>query len=109
MSEALSRQSWNNIPLPVRELFDLISDALIGQDIHAWERKSLINERFFKMQHLASKLNDRIKQTRAEMTRWIEDLMKRTYETQRRTDLKVDENFNELNKRQDKEVDFSHR
>ena len=45
-------------------MFELLTDALIGQDIHTWERKSLINERFFKMQHLASRLNDKIKENK---------------------------------------------
>ena len=49
LTEHMTNQSWNNIPLPTREMFNLIADALIGQDIHIWERKSLINERFFKM------------------------------------------------------------
>ena len=49
-------------------MFELICDALIGQDIHTWERKSLINERFFKMQHLASRLHDRLVKLRADMT-----------------------------------------
>ena len=78
LSELLKRQSWNNIPLPTREMFELISDALIGQDIHTWERKSLINERFFKMQHLASRLNDRIKELKDQMTRWISDQLKKS-------------------------------
>lgn len=60
----MEKQSWNNIPIPTREMFELLTDALIGQDIHTWERKSLINERFFKMQHLASRLNDKIKENK---------------------------------------------
>ena len=56
----LKEQSWNNIPLPIRHMFELFCDVMIGQDINTWERKSLINERFFKMQHLAAKLNERI-------------------------------------------------
>ena len=87
LTEHMTNQSWNNIPLPTREMFNLIADALIGQDIHIWERKSLINERFFKMQHLASKLHERIKEVKSEMTRWIEDCMKRTFEQCRKTEL----------------------
>jgi len=49
LTMVIKDQRWNNIPLPVREMIELIIDALIGQDIHTWERKSLINERFFKM------------------------------------------------------------
>ena len=59
------------------------------------------------MQHLASRLNDRIKKVKSEMTRWIEDLMKRSYESQRRTDVDLAEKYNELNKRGDKEHDLT--
>ena len=41
------------------------------------------------------------------MTRWIEDLMKRSYESQRRTDVDLAEKYNELNKRGDKEHDLT--
>ena len=76
----------------------MITDALIGQDIHTWERKSLINERFFKMQHLASRLNDRIKDVQGKMTRWIEDIMKRTYEHSRRIELDSNDKIELLTK-----------
>ena len=94
LTRVCKEQSWNNIAIPVREMFELICDALIGQDIHTWERKSLINERFFKMQHLASRLNERIANLKCEMTRWIEDVMKRTFEQSQR--LKTDANDNLL-------------
>ena len=42
-------------------------DYMIGQDIHIWERKALINERFFKMQHLCRNVYMKIKKNRAEM------------------------------------------
>lgn len=77
----------------------MITDALIGQDIHTWERKSLINERFFKMQHLASRLNDRIKDVQGKMTRWIEDIMKRTYEHSRRIELDSNDKIELLTKK----------
>lgn len=104
----IKRQTWNNIPIPTREMFELITDALIGQDIHTWERKSLINERFFKMQHLACRLNTRIKEVKSEMTRWIEDVMKRTFETCRKTDLDVQKKTSDLDRRLDKEHDQTH-
>ena len=86
-------------------MFELICDALIGQDIHTWERKSLINERFFKMQHLASRLNTRIKEVKVELTRWIEDVMKRTYEHSRRVELDLQEKWNDINRRMEKDKD----
>ncbi len=101
LNDLIRKQTWNNIPLPIRELFELITDALIGQDIHTWERKSLINERFFKMQHLASRLNERIKEVQGKMSRWIEDTMKRTYEHSRRIELEGINKHTELSSRVD--------
>ena len=48
LTELLSSRKWNNIPLPLKEMFYMLSDAMVGQDIHTWERKSLVNERFIK-------------------------------------------------------------
>ena len=62
-------------------MFELIIDALIGQDIHTWERKALINERFFKLQHLASRLNERAKETKIEMTKFLDEVAKRSSES----------------------------
>ena len=80
-------------------MFELLTDALIGQDIHTWERKSLINERFFKMQHLASRLNDKIKENKSEVTRWVEDIVKKTQESHRRLDIDLQDKYAELSKR----------
>ena len=99
MTETLEKQSWNNIPIPTREMFELLTDALIGQDIHTWERKSLINERFFKMQHLASRLNDKIKENKQQQTRWVEDIVKKTQEMHRRLDIDLQDKYAELSKR----------
>ena len=49
LTSMLNEKSWNNIAVPIREMFYKIVDFMIGQDIHTWERKALINERFFKM------------------------------------------------------------
>ena len=48
LMELLESRKWNNIPLPLKEMFYMMSDAMVGQDIHTWERKSLVNERFTK-------------------------------------------------------------
>ena len=56
----------------------------------------MINERFFKMQHLAARLNDRIMVIKQEMTRWIEDVMKRTYEHSRKVDVAANERMEEI-------------
>ena len=59
------------------------------------------------MQHLASRLNERINGNKEDMTRWIEDLMKRTYETNQRTNNDLKEKCAELNRRVDKEHDLT--
>ena len=48
-------------------MFAKVVDFVISQDINAWERKALINERFFKTQHLCTNLYSKIKKSRAEM------------------------------------------
>ena len=103
LTRVCKEQSWNNIAIPVREMFELICDALIGQDIHTWERKSLINERFFKMQHLASRLNDRILNLKEEMTRWTEDVTKRTFEQSQRVKQDTSNHLEEVVERSKKE------
>ena len=59
LMELLESRKWNNIPLPLKEMFYMLSDAMVGQDIHTWERKSLINERFIKQQSKSLKLHKR--------------------------------------------------
>ena len=63
----LKKQSWNNIPLPVRGMLTQIVDAIITQDLTMWERKSVNNERLWKLQHVASKLNKKIKLVKSDL------------------------------------------
>ena len=49
LTDMIGTQSWNNIPLLLRELLEMLSDAMVAQDIHTWERKCLNNERFIRM------------------------------------------------------------
>lgn len=105
LTQMLQSQSWNNIPLPIREIFSMISDALIGQDIHTWERKSLINERFFKMQHLCKRLHDRIHGIKGEMTRWIEDIIKRSSDNFLKTNSEFKEREEAIFKRMNQDKD----
>ena len=58
-------------------MFELICDALIGQDINTWERKSINNDRFFKLQNLASRQHENIQNIRKESLRQIEEVLKR--------------------------------
>ena len=55
----MSEQKWNNIPITVKEVFDMVCHAMIGQDIHTWERKNIANDRFIRLEKLVHKLADR--------------------------------------------------
>ena len=68
LTELLESRKWNNIPLPLKEMFYLICDAQVGQDIHTWERKCLTNERITEQQDKSFKLHRRIKKTKKEIT-----------------------------------------
>ena len=46
--------SWNNIPLPVRDLFTMISDYVVDNQHEFWERKAVQNERMFKLQTMST-------------------------------------------------------
>jgi len=45
----LENCSWNNIPLPVKELFDMIVLHMCASQRDFWERKAIQNERMFKL------------------------------------------------------------
>ena len=47
------------------------------------------------MQHFAARLNERIIVMRQEMTRWIEDVMKRTYEHSRKVAVEANDRMEE--------------
>ena len=49
MTIMIKEQTWNNIPLIVKDLIVMMSEAMVAQDIHSWERKCLNNERFHRM------------------------------------------------------------
>ena len=68
MTEMYKRQSWNNIPIPLKELFGMLCDAFIGQDIHSWERKCLMNERFKRLQNMIILVQSHIKKTKTEVS-----------------------------------------
>ena len=57
------------------------------------------------MQHLACRLNERIKEVKSEMTRWLEDVMKRTYEVGHKTNTDLQQKFGELLRQQNKDRD----
>ena len=48
-------------------MFSQMVDFMMSQDINSWERKALINERFFKTQHLCRSLYGKIRKNRDEM------------------------------------------
>ena len=49
LNEMLAISRWNNVPIPVKDLFKMVCDSLIGQDVHMWERKSLTNQRLSRV------------------------------------------------------------
>ena len=50
MTEMFEAQKWNNIPIVVKEVFKMMCEAFMGQDIHSWERKHVVNKRFDRLQ-----------------------------------------------------------
>lgn len=54
--------SWNNIPLPVKELFELLVVHVCQNQRDFWERKAIQNERMFKLQHMVQQLHARVRQ-----------------------------------------------
>ena len=48
-------------------MLETICEAIITQDLTAWERKSVNNERLWKLQHVASKLNKKIKIVKSDL------------------------------------------
>ena len=56
LSEVTEEIRWNNVPICVKQLFELVSQAIIAQDIHMWERKNLQNQRVLRLQKLCHKL-----------------------------------------------------
>ena len=54
-------------------MFHMLCNALVGQDIHLWERKCLINERFTKQQDNSQKLEKRMKRMKMEIAAKLKD------------------------------------
>lgn len=67
LTNMLKDVGWNNIPICVREVIKMLCHANIGQDLHAWERKNLINNRFKRSQNLAIKMQNRLRKTKQEV------------------------------------------
>ena len=68
LTEVMRETRWHNIPMPVREVFLLICQACIGQDIHTWERKCLMNQRFLRLQNLSYKCVEKQKRIKFQVT-----------------------------------------
>ena len=60
-------QSWNNIALPVKEMLQTVVESIIDIDLRRWERNSINNERLWKLQHVTSKLNKKVKMVKSEV------------------------------------------
>ena len=92
LTELLNGMGWNNIPLPLKEMFHLLCDAMVGQDVHTWERKCTANERFNRLQDGTIKLQSRIRKTKTEIAHKL-----KTIEEEAKTE-KI-KNTHEMNKR----------
>jgi hypothetical protein len=67
IKRVLASCSWNNIPLPVKDLFELISEYVVSNQKEFMERKAISNERMFKLQTMISQLHARVKKAEAFM------------------------------------------
>ena len=61
LKQKLQEASWNNIPIPVRDLIEMLTNYVVYNEKDFWERKALINERMFKLQHMCAKIHSRVK------------------------------------------------
>ena len=67
MTEMYEAQKWNNIPIVVKEVLKMMSEAFISQDIHHWERKHVVNKRFDRLQKMSYRIQKHINRTRIEV------------------------------------------
>ena len=67
LTEMMRQQSWNNIPLPVKEVIEMMCDAMVAQDVHSWERKALQNGRFAHLQKNVKKTLNALTSTKQEV------------------------------------------
>lgn len=61
LKQSFAKTSWNNIPLPLKELLDKIVQNVVFAEGRECKRKTLVNERFIKVQQTCDKLKERIK------------------------------------------------
>jgi len=45
----MRQSSWNNIPTPLKEMFQFVVDFCVNQDIKYRERKTTTNERIINL------------------------------------------------------------
>jgi hypothetical protein len=52
----MKNTSWNNIPLPLKEMIQALMNAHIKQEAKMKDRKSINNKRFIKLQSKVKQL-----------------------------------------------------
>ena len=67
MTEMFEAQKWNNIPIVVKEVLKMMCDAFMGQDIHHWERKHVVNKRLDRLQKMSHRIQKHVNKTRNEV------------------------------------------
>ena len=97
MTEMFEAQKWNNIPIVVKEVLKMMCDAFMGQDIHHWERKHVVNKRLDRLQKMSHRIQKHVNKTRNEVQNQLGQLKKRgDYYKKTLThefDAKLDDNF----------------
>lgn len=96
LNELLKRQSWNNIPICLKELTQLLVDALIGVEIHQWERKSLSNERLTRLQDLFFKSQVRMRNTQSNVSAKFKDMEKKIEEANQKISHDINKRISDV-------------
>jgi hypothetical protein len=66
LKKIFEKTSWNNIPLPLKDMLQAVINAVAVHEVRDWKRKKLINERFMNVYMNYDKLKERLKLVLAE-------------------------------------------
>jgi len=89
LTKRLQSVSWNNIPLPVKELFEVVTFHVILNEKDSASRKAIWNERMFKLQHMISLLHARVKEYEDKTLSKQSDVIKQIRDSANAVDLKL--------------------
>ena len=105
MTEMFEAQKWNNIPLVVKEVLKIMCDAFMGQDIHNWERKYVVNHRLDRLQKMSHRIQKHINKTRGEVQNQLGQLKKRGDYYKKTLTHEFDEKIKDNYEKQKLEID----